>query len=471
MLKQKIIDWTLAHKDEFIADLARLCAIRSVREEAVPGAPFGPGPAAALAEGLRLCESYGLATKNYDNYAGSADLAPQLPRGLDILAHLDVVGEGEGWDTEPYTLTLKDDGCLYARGVADDKGGLLAAAYAMRCIKELGLPLKAGCRLILGTDEESGMEDTLHYYLKEKPAPCTCTPDANFPVCNVEKGFYRPEFRKSFGPQEALPRVKQFHGGFRSNVVPGDAWCEILGMDIEHLRAALPPLCAELSLRFDLEETAGGVKLSVHGSGCHAALPETGNNANTALIRLLTELPLADCESTHALRELSKLIPHGDYYGKALGIAQEDGISGPLTCAFTQMDFDEQGLWGLCDCRVSLCANKENCQDIAEAALREYGYEVSGQMLPGHHTPADTDFVKTLLACYEEYTGLPGHCFAMGGGTYVHHVPGGVAFGLEMPGFDTGMHGANERMPVDHLMQGIEIYAGVIARLCGEEEK
>lgn len=469
MLKQNIIDWTLAHKEEFLADLTKLCAIRSVREAAEPGKPFGPGPAAALEEGLRLCESYGFAVKNYDNYVGAADLAGDKPRMLDILAHLDVVGEGDGWDTDPYTATLKDDGCLYGRGVADDKGGLLAAAYAMRCVKELGLPLRYGCRLILGTDEETGMEDTRHYYVKEKPAPCTCTPDASFPVCNVEKGFYRPEFRKSWEPQTALPRVTQFHGGFRLNVVPTDAWCEILGMEKEHLRLALLPLCAELGAGFDLEDTPQGVKLTLHGRGCHAAEPEKGINGNTALIRVLTELPLADCESSRALRELDKLLPHGDWLGKAVGIAQSDDISGELTCSFTRLDFDEQGLWGACDCRVALCATKENCQDVMEAAMRPYGFAMSGSMSPGHHTPGDSEFIRTLLNCYEEYTGEKGWCYAMGGGTYVHHVPGGVAFGAERPGFDCRMHGANERMRVDHLLECIEIYAGVIARLCGEK--
>ena len=469
MLKQKIIDWAQAHKDEFIADLTGLCAIRSVREDAEPGKPFGPGPAAALAEGLRLCESYGLSVKNYDNYAGAADLRGDLPRMLDILAHLDVVGEGDGWDTDPYTVVLKDDGCLYGRGVADDKGGLLAAAYAMRCVKELGLPLKYGCRLILGTDEETGMEDTLHYYLKEKPAPCTCTPDANFPVCNVEKGFYRPEFTKSWAGQTALPRVTQFHGGFRTNVVPTDAWCEILGMEMAHLQAALPPLCAEIGAGFDLAPTEQGVKLTIHGRGCHAAEPEKGINGNTALIRILCELPLADCESSRALRELDKILPHGDWHGKAAGIAQEDDISGKLTCSFTQLDFDEAGLWGICDCRVSLCATKENCKDVMDALMEPLGYAMKGEMLPGHHTPEDSEFVQTLLGCYEEYTGEKGYCYAMGGGTYVHHVPGGVAFGAEMTGFDSRMHGANERLPVEQLMLCIELYAAVIAKLCGEE--
>ncbi len=34
---------------------------------------------------------------------------------LGIFAHMDVVPAGSGWDTDPYTPTIKD-GRLYARG-------------------------------------------------------------------------------------------------------------------------------------------------------------------------------------------------------------------------------------------------------------------------------------------------------------------------------------------------------------------
>ncbi len=55
----------------------------------------------------------------------------------------------------------------------------------------------------------------------------------------------------------------------------------------------------------------------------------------------------------------------------------------------------------------------------------------------------------------------------MGGGTYVHDVPGGVAFGIGMPGVDTRMHGANERFPVEDLFTSAKIFAAVIADMCG----
>ena len=47
------------------------------------------------------------------------------------------------------------DGNIYARGAIDDKGPTMAAYYAMKIVKELGLPINKRVRMILGTDEES----------------------------------------------------------------------------------------------------------------------------------------------------------------------------------------------------------------------------------------------------------------------------------------------------------------------------
>lgn len=465
-MKEQIISWMEAHREELLEDLKTLCRIRSVEGEPGENAPYGEGPAKALAAAMEMCAGYGFLVTNYDWHAATADLGEPDGRKLDILAHLDVVSEGDGWDTDPYEPVVKDDGYIYGRGVADDKGGAVAALYAMRCVKELGLPLSAGCRLILGTDEESGSRDIDHYYKQEKPAPNTFTPDSEFPVCNAEKGFYRIRFRKSWAPETALPRVTALSGGFSTNAVPTEAWAEIAGMKPEHLLAGCMPLCAELGATCQVEETEAGAKVTVTGRGCHAAMPELGINGNTVLFYALSQLPLADCESTSAVKTIARLLPHGDWNGKALGIAQADEVTGELTCSFTMIDFTETGLEGLCDCRVPLCANAENCKDVAEKAFAACGFEAAGMMIPPHYTPAEGGFIQTLLRAYETYTGEPGECYHMGGGTYVHDVPGGVAFGIGMPGVDVRMHGANERFPVADLLTAAEIFAQVIADLC-----
>ncbi len=465
----RIVSWMEDHREELLEDLKSLCRIPSVGGPAEPGAPYGPEAKRALEKAMELCEGYGFVVTNHGDRVMTADMGPDEP-AVDILAHLDVVGPGDGWDTDPFEPVVKPDGYIYGRGVADDKGGAVAALYAMRCVKELGLPLRGRCRLILGTDEENGSSDVAWYYERVSPAPRTFTPDSDFPVCNAEKGFYRLRFHKTWEPETAAPRVTGLHGGFRVNVVPGEAGAVIAGLDKAALLSAAAPLAAELGATVRAEEAPEGVKLTLTARGCHAAMPETGVNANTALIRVLSGLPLADCASTRALRELDRVLPHGDYYGRALGIVQQDDVTGPLTCSFTQIDFTGTGLEGLCDCRVPVCADDANCKAVADRTMGALGFETEGTMIPPHHTPVEGGFIRTLNRCYEAYSGHPGGCYSMGGGTYVHDVPGGVAFGVVMPGMDVRMHGANERIPVEDLVTAAEIFAHSVAELCGPEK-
>ncbi|MFR4578452.1 MAG: M20/M25/M40 family metallo-hydrolase [Clostridium fessum] len=99
--------------------------------------------------------------------------------------------------TQPFEPIVKD-GKLYGRGTADDKGPAVAALYAMRAVKELGIPVTKNVRLILGTDEECGSSDIEHYYKVEKEAPMTFSPDASFPVINIEKGRFPGAYCDSF---------------------------------------------------------------------------------------------------------------------------------------------------------------------------------------------------------------------------------------------------------------------------------
>ena len=455
-----------ARRKQLVEAISRLVRIRSVREEPQPGMPFGPGPAAALEEGLKLAAELGFAVKNYDNYVGAVDLNDR-ETALHILCHLDVVGEGTGWTvTEPYA-PKEVDGMLYGRGTDDDKGPVAAVLLAMQAVKELGVPLRRNARLLLGTDEESGSSDIAYYYKKEPYAPYTFSPDGEFPVINIEKGSYKPVFSKSWPEETATPRVKELHGGFRINVVPPEAECVIAGLSADAARPYCDTAAGETGAAFELREEGEDLRVLCHGRGAHASTPEEGCNAITALLHLLRALPLAKVGSTAALQGLAALFPHGDTAGKALGIAQSDELSGPLTLAFSLLELNPTGLEGQFDSRVPICADEANCKAPAEAAFAKFGFAVSGGMDAPHHTPADTPFVSTLLKCYEQYTGSKGECLAIGGGTYVHDIPGGVAFGCAMPGFNGNMHGADEHTCIADQLTACKIFTQAIIDLCG----
>lgn len=463
-LLQRLDSWIAAHQEEMLEDLKALIAIPSKRGEAAEGAPFGAACAQALDAGLALCEKYGFATKNYDYYAGAADMGAAPPR-LDILAHLDVVDEGTGWDTDPYTLTLQE-GRLYGRGTSDDKGPAIAALYAMRAVRDLGLPLTGNVRLILGTDEECGSSDLHYYFQREVSAPHSFSPDAEFPLYNAEKGFFRPKLTADLAPETALPRVTALQSGTALNIVPALATATVLGLDPAAVQAACASMAADWGVELLADAIEGGCALTVKGISAHASTPEEGRNALTALLGILSALPLADIPSTRLLQGLCRLFPHGDCLGKALGVAQADEVFGPLTLSFDQIRLEDGAFTGAWDSRVPGCATWKNCADVALQALEPLGLTVDIQMTPVHYVPAESPFVQTLLAAYEAVTGQKGKCLSMGGGTYVHDIEGGVAFGPVMPGIQTNIHGANEFIPLDDLLAGCKIFALAIAEIC-----
>ena len=89
-LQERISQWVDAHEAELIRDIGRLVAVKSVRGEPGPDAPFGPGPRAALDEALALCSEYGFATALYGGAVGTADMNA-LPARVDILGHLSLI--------------------------------------------------------------------------------------------------------------------------------------------------------------------------------------------------------------------------------------------------------------------------------------------------------------------------------------------------------------------------------------------
>lgn len=462
-LENRISRWVDEHRDAYLRDVSRLVAIRSVSGEPEAGKPFGPGPAAALEEAMKICREQGFRVIDHDGYVMTADLCAQ-ESVLDILAHLDVVGEGEGWNTDPYVATERD-GCLYGRGTDDDKGPAVAAIYAMACVAEQ-FPLKKNVRLILGTDEESGSRDIRHYYAANKPAPNTFSPDASFPVFNTEKGGLAARFSREWAKQDSLPRITALEGGYRINVLPADANATILGLEPGEIERICLPLAEKMKVKVEISRMEGGAKLRVKGLAAHASTPEQGINGITALIRLLLALPLAEHPGLTAIRALDELMPHGDSEGKALGIAMEDHVSGSLTLAFSLLKMEETGIEGSFDSRIPICATEENCRLPAKAAFEARGFTFEGFLRPPHHTPEDSPFIRSMLQRYSAFTGRKGECLSMGGGTYVHDIPGGVAFGAAMPDFESNLHGANERMNIEDMLTAIKVFAAVICDLC-----
>lgn len=414
------------HREEMIDFLAELVAVRSVRNEPNGEYPFGKKPARALQCMLRKCEESGFTVENVENYVGSADYDSKEP-ALGILTHLDVVPEGTGWDSDPYVLR-RSEGRLIGRGTCDDKGAAVSSLFALKAVRELAKPLKRGVRLIFGTDEENGSSDLAYYRTKKELPPMVFTPDGEYPVINAEKGMIRVYFSASF---------------------------DRLDISSGKIINAVPEQC-----------TAGferHMMFLCQGKSAHASTPEKGDNAIT---KFLGEYSREF--NNPLLCGLAGLFPHGETDGKSCGLGFSDEISGKMTCVLSMLNTENNRLKGGIDIRFPLDRTLKEISAIICKSLENIGFEIdSCEGTEPHVTDENSPFVQSLLRVYERVTGDKGHCIAIGGGTYVHEIDGGVAFGAEFPGEDGNMHGVNEFITEENLIKNAEIMAEAIIEICG----
>jgi len=460
---EAIID---ADKGLMTEALAELIRIPSKTSPALPGMPYGKQCADALAVALKRAESLGFSTNNCNNILGWAEFGEGTEL-LAVLAHLDVVPEGDGWTADPFGAEIVS-GRMYGRGTQDDKGPAIAALFAMSAIKKAGLKTDRRVRLILGCDEENGSSD-MAYYAQNCELPGLCfSPDAEYPVVNGEKGMLRVSVRGSYPVNDKLPRVLSASGGDRINIVAPKSTAVIAGMDYSTLSGICSAISKQtgvtISLSEELFESVSAIRVSIAGKGAHAATPEEGNSANTVLFALLAALPLADGAISAQLAELIRLFPHGDTRGYAAKIAVKDDVSGELTCNPGLFELGESGFTAKLDIRYPITADGGSIFAALKTVSSLVDISLSADV-PPHYVPPESSLVKGLLSAYTDVTGKEGYCFSIGGGTYARVFDGGVSFGCLFPGGEDRMHKADEYISIDELVLNAKIISRAIINL------
>ena len=420
-LNQKIDAFIAANKEQILEDIAALVAINSVEGTPEEGAPFGAGPRAALDKTLELAAGMGLATRNCENYIGYAELAGADPeKYLATICHVDVVPVGNGWSQDPFKMQIRD-GWMIGRGVADDKGHM----------------------------------NDVEYYIKNYPAPVFCfTPDAEFPVCNGEKGHFGAELVSPVCNGE----IKEFEGGVANNAVP-DRASALVETDITKLKNAP---------NITLEPEGNGVRIRGWGKSGHAAMPEGTVNAIGLVVNYLLDNGLCNDAERAYLEALKKL--HASTAGTGLGIDCADGPFGPLTIIGGRIFMREGRIVQTMDSRYPTCTNAEKMKEQIKAAIGTGASLEKAEGAEPFYIAADTPAIKACIETYNEVTGENATPFTMGGGTYARHFPYAVSFGPEhedmvLPEFGGPMHGANEAAPIDKLLEALKIYIIALLRL------
>jgi len=439
-------------EENMLTDLAALVKHPSKRGEALPGKPFGEGPAAALAEALSIAERMGFRTKNLDNYCGYAEIG----EGDDIIglvAHLDVVPEGDGWKSDPFTMIREGD-VVYGRGVSDDKGGAIASLYSLQMIRELGLPLNKRIRVLMGCNEESGSACMAHYNEVEEPITIGFTPDGSFPGIYGEKGMISMScFSKN-------TKILSMEGGFVTNavchhcvtIVPTDA------VDEDKLKDALAktPL-----VDFSVVREGDAFVIDAQGVAAHASTPLLGVNAASFTMKAVKEAGMDD--------------DFVDYYNEHIGTTCDgEGYNlkledeyGNLTLNNGIVRMTDGCIECTIDIRVPVTYQEEQLRELVKDRLEdEKGKTVVNSIGKPLFFPKDSPMVKALQDAYVKVTGdSDSPLLVIGGGTYAKSIPGIIAFGCEFPGVDNHIHDANERLEVRELLLQVEIYTEAVKNL------
>ena len=450
-LRRDIDRFVEDNADAIKRDIGRLVAIDSVQGPAEDGAPFGRGPRAVLDVGLQIAGELGLRTADCEGMIGYAEIG-EGERYLATITHLDVVPVGDGWTGDPFTMRERD-GWLIGRGVMDDKGPSVICLYALRYLKEKNIPLRYPVRALLGVNEETGMEDVA-YYLANYPAPLFCfSPDANFPLCNGEKGIFHGRILSN----AALDRIVEIRGGVAPNVIPQRAEATVRA---DSLASAG---------RVSVEALGEGLwKLRAEGIGGHASLPEGTVNAIGVLVDYLLENHVCSGDEERFLRLLAML--HRTSDGSALGVQADDGLFKPLTIVGGVIGVENGRIFQTVDSRYPTNTSGERIAEGIREKAGALAEVVSDRDAPPFYMSLDNPAVKVCIDAYNSVTGENAQPYTIGGGTYARDFPNAVSFGPEhperpMPPFAGPIHGADEAACLDWFLEALKVYIVALLEL------
>lgn len=416
-----------SYRDDIITHIANLISFESILEN--PNACKE-----ALAYVLELGKNLGMKTGITSvGDAGFVEIG-EGNREVGILVHVDVVGIGdfEKWKSSPFKATIKE-GYLYGRGVVDDKGPVIMSLYAMKAVLEEGTPIKKRIRLIVGTSEESSWTD-IDNYKKEFALPdYGFSPDGEFPIYNIEKGYADVEL---LFKDDKLSKVNKIDSGDNPNTIPGKARIEY----------------------------ADGKTNEYIGKSVHSSEPWYGENA----ISLLAQGE-AKANKINDLAFLKFLTEHfAKDYGLSLGI--DDGITthkgifvGKTVASPTIIKLTNEGLFLNINVRAKYGTNESMIYAAFQKAAETYDFsfqikEVLEPIMVNEKLP----FLKQMNRIYE-LSGRKGGFHVANGTSYAKAMENFVCWGPVFPEEPSPAHEENEKISITKMIEATVMYGLFLA--------
>lgn len=428
------------------ADTVRLVNIKSVQDEAMPGAPFGEGAKRVLDTFVEMAGADGFYTTDY----GVGVVSAAMKEGecdLGIWLHGDVVPEGDGWSFPPYDAT-EYKGCIIGRGATDNKGQMSAVLNLFRIFKKLDIKLNYNPAIYIGSNEETGMEDMIGHEGNPdargfmnvcKPPRLSLVPDGSFPVGYGGKGGMNITLRS----KTPLHGVTLTAGQKES---PGLARATFENADIPEMTAFTPPR---------------------HGSS-----PDPDGNMITRISEALLESDYVSDEDKYIF-EFFRTVSL-DVQGKMLGIATECENMKPLTVFSKAIDDVDGHPEITLNIRYPIGITFDEIVERVSAYAESVGFTVSKKkcgVLPYMLDPT-SEIVTKLAEIANGVTGSDKKPYTLSGGTYAHRLPNAYVFGTDgnLPPDDFekgrgGAHGIDEAVSLDRLKRAMKIYARALLSL------
>ena len=439
------------YQDELIGSLKKFVAIDSKYDESTVSKenPFGKGVSTALNFIYELAIKDGFKSTNYGNKVVEI-LCGDQEKNVTILAHADVVPEGEGWPSNPFEM-IEKDGVLLGRGVADDKGPLLASYYALKALRDNNLLGNYQVRFIVGGNEESGSLGVEYYFndLKAKQPTLGFSPDAEFPLIYAEKGIYT--FKSEV--EIDLGDIISIDGGLAANSVIEKCIIKVSknSLFLNALKDSKYP--------YEIKENTNCFEIMIQGVSAHGASPQFGKNAGIEALRLIGK---------HSQNEVINHIYNclSDHEGRGIdAYCYSDNMECGSSMNVGIIKYDGKTLSVVINYRyVDTC-------DINETKLKIKNKIAPLKIVSGGDSPLlfyekDSDLVRILLDSYQKETNdYESKIMAIGGGTYAKEADNIIAFGAEFPGWNSNMHSIGEGMKKEHLFKAMSVYARAIIEL------
>jgi putative selenium metabolism hydrolase len=200
---------------------------------------------------------------------------------IAIDGHCDTVdvGNPDTWDVDPFKGDYRD-GVIYGRGAVDQKGGLVAALYAGKILKAIGLPDDISLLLVASVYEEDVEGLNWQYIIKEDgihPEAVVLTEPTNLKICRGQRGRVEMKVKTEgvschgsapdrgenaiYKASPIIQEIAQLHERLESDSVLGKGT-----ITVTDVRSTAPSLCAvadSCTIHLDRRLTEGETRESV----------------------------------------------------------------------------------------------------------------------------------------------------------------------------------------------------------------